>query len=163
MNTVLCGIAFGLAASSKFSNLLYGGIAAVILLAMHHRWKPLLIAVPIALMLVSATYRFRKEFPNGPTPPLPPGASISHRIGNLGSRVYNVRAFWVKYWKGIIEVRNHHAEGHWTFLLGKPTTAGTGVSFPSSWQSKRHCPPYCCSSSASGSDPFFLRSSSSYF
>jgi hypothetical protein len=130
MNTVLCGIAFGLAASSKFSNLLYGGIAAVILLAMHHRWKPLLIAVPIALMLVSATYRFRKEFPNGPTPPLPPGASISHRIGNLGSRVYNVRAFWVKYWKGIIEVRNHHAEGHWTFLLGKTYNGGDWRFFP---------------------------------
>jgi hypothetical protein len=130
LNTVLAGIAFGLAASSKFSDLLYGGIAVLMLLLIHRRWKPLLIAIPIALLLISATYRFRKEFPGGPTPPLPVSASISDRIGNLGSRVYNVRAFWVKYWKGIVEVRNHHTQGHWTFLLGKTYEGGDWRFFP---------------------------------
>jgi hypothetical protein len=129
-NVAWAGFALGLAASTKFSNLLYVGLSVLVLIAIYRRWQPLILAIPIALFVISATYRFHKEFPGGRTAPLPPGATLSDRAANLADRVSNLQSFWVQYAKGIGEVRKHNEEGHWTYLLGRTYVGGDWRFFP---------------------------------
>lgn len=127
---VLAGFALGLAVASKFSNILYLGIAIIVLIAFYRRGLRLLMAIPIALLVLTATYRFRKEFPNGPTPPLPANAAFTDRVMNFGSRLCNLRAFWYPAYKGIEEVRKHNEEGHYTYLLGRSYHGSDWRFFP---------------------------------
>lgn len=122
-NTLWTGLALGIALATKISTLLLAPIllAAIVLLERRRpRISQCLAIAALALVFLSATYRFKKEY------------DWTRESGqrSIASRVQGLRAFVVPYIKGVNEVREHNEAGHPSFLLGRYIDKGDWRFFP---------------------------------
>jgi len=112
MGVFWTGLALGLAMAAKFSNLLVVALAVGLLVVAYRRGWPLVLSVLLGLVVLSSTYRFVKEFPDGQKPKIA-----------LQSYLYPA-------WQGIEAIQKHNRDGHFSLLLGQVHVGGDWRFFP---------------------------------
>jgi len=127
---IFLGLAIGLGILSKLSFLIYFPICALVMIAM--RWPPLVrlraiaIAAGIALLIVTAGYRFEIRRPVDVAADAPQFFEAAHIPRALAFVPLPAPSLPV----GFAQVRLHDRGGHTAFLLGKQSRTGWWYYFP---------------------------------
>jgi hypothetical protein len=121
----LAGIGAGLSLAAKMSCLILLPLLAGALWIFRRKlpyrwWRDLAIMGVLALLLLTSTYRFRKEL----VIPRAEGEKT------LWTRIAGLHAFLGAYIVGISEVRQHNEEGNYSFLLGYAYRGRDWLFFP---------------------------------
>jgi hypothetical protein len=121
-NTAWAALTLGLALISKFTALAFAPMIVAVLSRKFSRRhaSAMLAALLIALFIIAAAYRFKKEFWK---PREEMNASIFQRTLGLAS-------FFTAYAEGVEQARKHNDEGHFTYLLGRFGNTGDWRFFP---------------------------------
>jgi len=119
------GLAVGLAAASKFSNILFLALVMGLFIVVYRRGWPLLWSGVLALVVLSATYGFVYDTSHIPVPQDKAGEGLK----NVVKRAVRT-PFLGPVIRGVLDVQTHNKLGHPSYLMGQVTQFGDWRFFP---------------------------------